>query len=102
VLAVFTERAGSALIESHPRWGWWDHDASVVDERYNEQDPAVVAVALRTNAHALATLLEPLDDAQRARTGERRDGEVFSVEGLGRFALHEVEHHLGDARKVQT
>jgi hypothetical protein len=70
----------------------------VTEERYNEQDPRTVADALSANADRLAALLARLDEAQRARTGERRDGEVFTVEGLGRFALHEAEHHLHDVQ----
>ena len=99
VLAEFTSRAQLALDEDHPRWGWWDHEASAIDERYDEQDPIDVAGALVRNAERFASLLDGLDDAQVARTGERRDGEVFTVERLGRFALHEAEHHLVDARR---
>jgi hypothetical protein len=98
VLAVFADRADQAVAEEHPRWGWWDQDAAVTEERYNAQDPRTVATALSANADRLAALLAGLDDAQRARTGERRDGEVFTVEGLGRFALHEAEHHLHDVQ----
>jgi len=96
-LAVFAGRVGRMLEEDDPQLGWWDHEAAAVDERYNEQDPAAVGLALVANAEALALALEGVDAAAWHRTGMRRAGERFTVEGLGRFALHEARHHRVDA-----
>jgi hypothetical protein len=98
VVAVFTERIGRVLTETQPTFGWWDHDAAVVDERYNEQEPDDVACALEANAEALAAVLSRVEGAGWSRMGTRRDGEVLTVAAFARFALHEVRHHRYDAQ----
>jgi hypothetical protein len=100
VLGVFGARAERALTEEHPALGWWDHEAAVVDDRYNDQGPADVAAALQAAASRLASVVEGLDDGGWARTATRREGEAFTVEGLVRFALHEAHHHLRDAARA--
>jgi hypothetical protein len=100
VFAVFDGRIGRILAEDEPELGWWDHDAAVLDEAYNEQDPDDVAAALVRNARSLATSLRSVDDAGWHRAGTRRGSERFTVEGIGRYALHESRHHRGDAERV--
>jgi hypothetical protein len=102
VLAVFTERVELALVADNPQFGWWDHEAAVVDERYNEQDPVAVAAVLETNADLFATVLAAVPDDGWGRHGVRRSGEQFTVAGLARFALHEAHHHLQDAERSVT
>ena len=46
VLRVFRERTERMLGEDDPDLGWWDHDASVVEDRYDEDDPIEVADAI--------------------------------------------------------
>ena len=96
-LAVFTGRVERMLTEDEPELGWWDHEAAVLDERYDEQDPVAVGLALVANAEALAVALDGVEGDAWQRAGVRRAGERFTVEGLGRFALHEARHHRGDA-----
>jgi hypothetical protein len=100
VLRVFTERVELALGAHNPEFGWWDHDAAVVDERYNEQDPTAVAAVLESNADLFATVLAAVPADGWERTGVRRGSETFTVAGLGRFALHEAHHHLQDAERA--
>ena len=97
VLEVFTGRIDRVLNESHPTFGWWDHDAAVLEEDYNGQQPTAVAEGIRVNADRMAAALAAVPADGWTRTGQRRDGEVFTVAGLGRFALHEVHHHRLDA-----
>ncbi len=99
VLALFRDRVVLALSEHEPEFGWWDHEAAAVDERYNEQDPGEVAAALRTNAAGLVRALPSPGDTAWARAGTRRGRERFTVEGLARFALHEARHHRLDAER---
>jgi hypothetical protein len=96
-LSVFADRVARALAEDDPEFGWWDHEAAAVDERYNEQDPAVVAAGLRAAANRLADAVDavPLGGWQRA--GTRRGTERFTVEGIARYSLHEAHHHRHDA-----
>ena len=96
-LGIFGQRIERVLVEDEPDLGWWDHEAATDDERYDEQDPLAVGDALVANARALATTLEAVPDDAWQRVGTRRAGERFTVEGLGRFALHEARHHRADA-----
>lgn len=96
VLAVFNDRIGRMLAEDCPELGWWDHEAAVEDDKYDQQDPAEVAAALAANAAAFAATLNKIPPAGWERTGTRRGDEVFTVVGAARFALHEGNHHLLD------
>jgi len=100
VLAVFDGRIGRMLAEEAPDLGWWDHEAAVEADAYEKQAPAEVAAALAANAAALSATLAGVPDGAWERTGRRRGGEVFTVLGAGRFALHEGTHHLLDIGRV--
>jgi hypothetical protein len=76
-----------------------DHEAVAVDQRYNEQEPARVAAELRAQADRLASLAGSLTEPDWQREGSRRPHEVFSIEGLMRFALHETRHHRYDSEE---
>jgi hypothetical protein len=67
---------------------------------YEKQPPAEVAAAIAANAAALAGTLTTVPEDGWDRTGTRRDGELFTVLGMGRFALHEGTHHLLDVGRV--
>jgi hypothetical protein len=97
-LALFAQRIERVLTEDEPQLGWWDHEAAAVDERYNEEDPAEVATALRLAAGQLVAALDPTHVGDRwARAGIRRSWERFTITDLGRFSLHETRHHRLDA-----
>ena len=97
-IAVFDARIGLALVEDEPELGWWDHEAAVITERYNAQEPATVSRSLVANATAFAERLDAVHHDEWARVATRRGTERFTVDGLGRFVLHEAQHHLVDAR----
>jgi hypothetical protein len=97
VVAVFTERIGRVLTEPQPTFGWWDHDAAVIAERYNEDRPDDVASSIEANADSLAAVLSGVPTTDWSRMGTRRDGETLTVAAFARFALHEVRHHRYDA-----
>jgi len=99
VLHNFAQRVERAATEDRPVFGWWDHEAAAVDHRYNEQEPARVAADLRANADRLVSLAGSLSEPDWRREGVRRQHEVFSIEGLFRFALHETRHHRHDAEE---
>jgi hypothetical protein len=102
VLAKFSDRVEVALMDDDPVFGWWDHEAAAVDQRYNDSHPALVGRALSENAARLADFAARVPDSAWMRSGTRRPGESFTIEGLVRFALHEVRHHLADARSRAT
>lgn len=97
VLEVFAPRIRRMLAEDDPELGWWDHEAAVVADGYADQDPVHVVEDLSAAARRLAAVLAEVPADGWDRTGRRRAGEVFTVRGAGRFALHEVVHHRHDA-----
>jgi len=100
VLRVQTERIALAQREVEPIFVPMGRDERAVDDRYNEQDPAVVARELLAATEALASLLEGLDDAGWARTGIYNYPEpaVRTVEWIAIHTNHEMLHHRGDLR----
>jgi len=100
VLEVFGARIRRVLATDDPELGWWDHEAAVAAVRYNDQDPNEVAARVEGRAGEVTGLLATVAGGQWARAGTRRAGERFTVEGLGRFMLHEAHHHHGDAGRA--
>ena len=84
------------LEHDDPLFPNWDQDATAVQERYGEQDPAVVAHDLVVSASVLCDRFEGLTDAQWRRPGRRSDGARFTVESFAHYLLHDPVHHLHD------
>lgn len=97
ILALFTRRTIQTVIEDLPEYGWWDHEGEAELGNYLEQDPVAVATDMLANAQEFADALLVLKGDAWLRRGTR-GGTVFTVLGLGRFALHEAVHHLQDAQ----
>jgi hypothetical protein len=98
VLRVQRERILQAQREHEPTFTPMRRDERVVEERYNEQDPAVVATELREASAAFIDTLESLDDAGWARTGVYNYPEprLRTVEWIAVHTLHELLHHRTD------
>jgi len=96
VFRIFTVRLGLMLGEEDPLFPNWDQDATADADRYNEQDPAVVADELVRAAASLADAFAAVPGADRTRTGRRSDGAAFTVTTLGRYLVHDPVHHLHD------
>jgi hypothetical protein len=100
VLRVFAERVQRCRTEDEPDLGWWDHEATAVDDRYNERPVPEVRARIADGAVDLALALPRLDDpASWQRAGTRRGTERFTIDAIARFALHESAHHRLDARR---
>lgn len=102
VYRVQRERVLLALAEEQPAFASMRRDERVVEELYNEQQPAEVALEIGEAADSLAGMLESLDDNGWNRTGiynypERR---VRTIEWIGRHTVHEGEHHLEDTDRL--
>lgn len=78
----------------------WDQEQEAIKSDYASQDPAKVAYTLASNAGKYADLLDRVHGEEWAKTGNRSDGATFTVESLTRYMLHDVEHHLWDARDM--
>jgi DNA segregation ATPase FtsK/SpoIIIE, S-DNA-T family len=102
VLKVQRERVHRALAEDNPVYEPMRREERVDLDRYNQQDPASVAVEIGMAADALAYDLETLDEA-----GWRREGvygwptiELRSMEWLAQHTVHELIHHHRDIELV--
>jgi hypothetical protein len=98
VFGLYGHRLQLMLAENNPTFPNWDQDQSAEDDRYNEQDPAVVASDLGLNAEALASAFEGMEGDDWDRLGARSDGAHFSVDTFGRYMIHDPIHHLHDVR----
>ncbi len=96
VCTLYHQRLSLMLLEDDPLYPNWDQDATAVEERYREQDPAVVSVQLHDAANALADAFDTVEGDQWLRRGRRGDGARFSIAGFSRYLLHDPVHHLYD------
>ena len=99
VFRIFRVRLDLMLTEDNPTFPKWDQDETAIAERYNEQDPAVVAEELLVAGQELADALDAVPDAAWTRLGTRGDGAQFSVATLAKYLIHDPEHHLWDVTK---
>jgi hypothetical protein len=98
VFRVFGRRLQLMLQEDDPAFENWDQDKTALEDGYAQQDPATVAVELRDAANTLADAFERVPESALDRTGRRSDGNVFTVETLARYYIHDPVHHLWDVR----
>ena len=96
VFRIMDGRMGLMLREDDPLFPNWDQDATAVDDRYAEQDPATVVADLGSAAEVLAARLEAVSGAEWARPGRRSDGAAFTVATIATYMIHDPIHHLWD------
>jgi DinB superfamily len=100
VLLLFTDRIRLTLATNEPTFEYQDQNEAIVEGRYNNADPIVVAEQILAEARELQSLLEELPSDGWVRWGTRSDDERFDVALLARFVLHEVRHHRLDAERL--
>lgn len=96
VLTIFTERNRLIRTQEAPRFPNWDQDATALAERYWEQAPAQVAIELAAAARISIAAWSDLTELEWQRPGYRSNGSEFTLASLGRYFLHDLEHHLHD------
>lgn len=96
VFRLASFRIGLMLDEDDPMFANWDQDATAIDDRYGEQDPAEVAPQLLAAGRAVAATLNGLDTPAWDCPGSRSDGARFDVESFARYIAHDARHHLRD------
>jgi hypothetical protein len=93
---VYTGRVSRMLAEDDPHYDNWDQDVTAVEDRYDEQDPAAVAVEVAAAGDVIGQLFADVTGDQWDRTGKRSDGATFTVDSISRYYLHDIEHHIWD------
>jgi hypothetical protein len=96
VFRLYDYRLGLMLNQDDPLYPNWDQDATAVQERYSEQDPARVTQELLEAAQTLAEHFETVTGDAWDRPGRRSDGARFTVETFARYLVHDPVHHLHD------
>jgi len=98
VLVVQRERVLQAQVELEPKFAPMRREERAVEQRYNEQDPRLVASDVRVAGEALASTLDELEDAGWRRMGwyNYPEPSLRSVEWIGVHTVHEVLHHRTD------
>jgi SAM-dependent methyltransferase len=93
---VFHERLIAMMTEHEPHFPNWDQDSAAVAGRYDQQVPAIIGPTLVAAAYAVGDVYASVPDDDWGRKGVRSDGSVFNIASLGRYHLHDIEHHLHD------
>ena len=96
VYLIMGDRAELMLTESEPTFPNWDQDATALEKRYWEADPASVAVDIGAAAERTGGVFAAVTPEQWERLGYRSNGAVFTVRTLGTYCLHDLIHHLHD------
>jgi DinB superfamily len=99
VYRLYLERLELMLGHDGPLFANWDQDETAVAERYDLQDPGVVADELVAAADALAQRFDGVAGEQWQRTGFRSDGVAFTVNSFARYLVHDPVHHLVDVHR---
>ena len=96
VYRIGDERLRRMLEEDDPTFANWDQDVTAVEDRYTEQDPAVVADELAAAAARVRAALRHRDGCAMERRGLRSDGARFTVDSFARYLVHDPFHHVWD------
>ena len=99
VFRLYRYRLDLMLDEDGPHFANWDQDVSAVENRYDLQDPATVAVEVVQAGELLAQGFESVRPDQWGRTGYRSDGVAFTIDTFARYMVHDPIHHLWDVRR---
>jgi hypothetical protein len=99
VMRVYRERVRLMVELDDPLYANWDQDETAVAERYNEQDPEVVALEIAAIADELSGVFDSLTPDQWNRVGRRSDGASFSISTMARYMTHDLVHHRWDVRE---
>ena len=96
VFRIYDYRLDLILTIDDPTYPNWDQDETAIAERYDEQEPAVVAAELQAAADQIASRFAAVRDDQWSRTGNRSDGARFTVDTFSQYLVHDVVHHIYD------
>ena len=98
VFRLYEQRLRLMLETDDPLFPNWDQDQTAIAERYDQQDPAIVADELVSAATTLAASFDAVSGDDWQRPGRRSDGARFTVGSFARYLIHDPVHHLWDVR----
>jgi hypothetical protein len=98
VLRVMSGRVEQAQREFEPAFTPMRRDERVIEDRYNEQDPAVVAKEITAAGEEFIATLERLNDDGWARRGLYNYPEpaLRNIDWIAANTVHELYHHRHD------
>jgi hypothetical protein len=96
---IYDRRVELMLTEHDPLYPNWDQDRTAEEDRYDEQDPAVVVAELVAAADAMASRLDSVQGDQWQRPGRRSDGAHFTIDTISRYLVHDPVHHRWDVTR---
>ena len=99
VFKLGVHRVRRMLHEDNPTFENWAQDETAVAQRYDLQDPLVVARELVEAGCELGDLYDAVQIDQWQRPGLRSDGSSFTVDSFGRYFLHDPMHHIVDVQR---
>ncbi len=96
VYRLYERRLRLMLDTDDPMYPNWDQDDTAITDRYDQQDPMIVADELAAAATILAASFAVVSGADWQRPGRRSDGARFTTESFARYLVHDPIHHLWD------
>lgn len=99
VYRLFHERVELMLTEDEPTFPNWGQNQAAIDGDYRSQDAGQVSYSLAVIAGTFADMLDRVGEEQWERTGRRSDGDIFTVDSIARYVLHDVSHHVWDVEQ---
>lgn len=98
VFRLFNTRLESMIANDGALFENWDQDATAVENRYDLQDPQVVARELHEAGERLAAQFARVNGPLWSHQGIRSNGSVFTITTFAVYFAHDPVHHLWDVR----
>ncbi len=96
VFRLFDERLHLMIDHDGARFENWDQDKTAIEDRYDLQDPLVVADELDAAAEALGARFGQVSGPLWDHRGLRSNGSEFTITTFARYFAHDPIHHLWD------
>lgn len=97
LVRVLGDRVSAVLAREGAPFADYDGEAEAVRQEFWASDPRVVARQVAEETERTVAVLDRVRGQAWGRAGTRGDGTLFTIAGLCRYLLHDVEHHLHDA-----
>ena len=96
VFRLFSFRLQSMVAEDGAHFENWDQDQTAIDDRYDLQDPTVVAHELAIAGEDLAAQFARVSGPLWTHKGIRSNGSEFTIATFAIYFAHDPFHHLWD------